>query len=75
MFYKINVLIAVFFVSLACAVYTWDTYRRYVHELKAWDHCGQIVATGFPGGIAKTIVDESTAWIAINKCATTGSLD
>ena len=74
MFYKISVSIGLFFVSLACATYTWNTYQRYAHELEAWDNCKQIVAAQFRDSKTFTSVEESVlAWTTINKCAIMGT--
>lgn len=54
MFYKVIACIGVFSLSLACGVYSWTTYRRYTHEVKAWDQCRRVVSAQFEGyrGIA-----------------------
>ena len=72
MFCRIITSIGLFFLSLACAVYSWDTYQPRAHELKAWNHCKRIVAAQFEGHrgtVGEEALEIAIEWTEINKCA------
>ena len=72
MFFKVIVSIGLFFISLACAVYSWDTYQRRSHELKAWEHCKLILDAqfeGHPEKAAEEALETAIEWNEIDKCA------